>query len=107
MENPIRPVLRLLRAVLVVILGLCLWNTVQAKADASGGQVVGQGTWAQEDGAPADDPCQLAVSFLCRFMPIAPDLDHNLDLTRLQPTGPGAPLPEDLPLPDVCAFGCV
>jgi hypothetical protein len=57
---------------------------------------------------PGNDPCQLAFSLFCRFMPIAPDLDHNLDLTQNQPPpDPSAPPPESLPLPDPCAAGCV
>lgn len=45
----------------------------------------------------ADDPCGLAVSFLCRFMPIAPDLDGDVDLTTpLPPTGDAARRPTRL-----------
>ena len=64
---------------------------------------------------PVDDPCQLAVSFLCRFMPMAPGLDHDIDLTqnsgtlngqRLQQM-PAGELPEDAPPAPVCgASGC-
>jgi hypothetical protein len=43
---------------------------------------------------PADDPCQLAVSFLCRFVPMAPDLDHDVDLTQDPGALNGQPLPE-------------
>jgi hypothetical protein len=31
--------------------------------------------------ADNNDPCNFKVTFLCRFMPIAPDLDHDVDLT--------------------------
>ena len=34
---------------------------------------------------PADNPCELAITFLCQFMPIAPDLEHDIDLTVEQP----------------------
>jgi hypothetical protein len=57
---------------------------------------------------PGSNPCQLAFSLFCRMVPIAPDLDRNLDLTQGQPPAdPAAPLPEDLPPPDPCAAGCV
>jgi hypothetical protein len=57
---------------------------------------------------PGDNPCELAVNFLCRFVPIAPDLDHNVDLTQQQPPAdPNAPPPESLPVVDPCAAGCI
>jgi hypothetical protein len=43
---------------------------------------------------PSDDPCQLAVTFLCRFVPMAPDLDHDVDLTQDPGALSGQPLPE-------------
>jgi hypothetical protein len=53
---------------------------------------------------PATNPCELKVTFLCRFMPIAPDLEGEVDLTtRLPP----APPPESLPVINPCASGCV
>lgn len=62
---------------------------------------------------PIDDPCGLAIAFLCRFVPIAPDLDHDVDLTVHPPSDPAGlppdpPLPPDsLPTADVCANGCI
>jgi hypothetical protein len=57
---------------------------------------------------PGDNPCELAVNFLCRFVPIAPDLDHDVDLTQQQPPAdPNAPPPESLPVVDPCAAGCI
>jgi hypothetical protein len=56
---------------------------------------------------PGDNPCELAVNFLCKFVPIAPDLDHDIDLTHQQPTDPNAPPPESLPVLDPCAAGCI
>jgi hypothetical protein len=54
-----------------------------------------------------DDPCGLAVSFLCRFMPIAPDLDGDVDLTTPLPsTDTAAPAPDSPPPADACASGC-
>jgi hypothetical protein len=62
---------------------------------------------------PADDPCQLAVSFLCRFVPMAPELDHDVDLTQDPGALNGQPVPqlpagESAPEPpvDPCLNGC-
>jgi hypothetical protein len=59
----------------------------------------------------AEGPCTLAVTFLCRFVPIAPDLEEDLDLTTGLPPVPAEPMPvphaEPPPIPDVCALGCV
>jgi hypothetical protein len=52
-----------------------------------------------------DDPCLLAVTFLCHFVPMAPDLEGDVDLTTGFPAVP--PPAEALPPPDPCAFGCV
>lgn len=56
---------------------------------------------------PGDNPCELAVTFLCRFVPIAPDLENDVDLTQLQPVDPNAPPPDSLPVADPCASGCI
>ncbi|GAC1636893.1 MAG: hypothetical protein NVS4B6_05740 [Mycobacterium sp.] len=56
---------------------------------------------------PGDNPCGLAVSFLCRFVPVAPDLDHDVDLTQQQPVDPNAAPPDSLPIADPCAAGCI
>jgi hypothetical protein len=56
---------------------------------------------------PGDNPCDLAINFLCRFVPVAPDLDHDVDLTQQQPVDPNAPPPESLPVVDPCAAGCI
>ena len=56
---------------------------------------------------PGDNPCELAVTFLCRFVPVAPDLDHDLDLTQQHPVDPNAPPPDSLPAIDPCAAGCI
>jgi len=55
---------------------------------------------------PGDNPCELAVTFLCRFVPIAPDLQGDVDLTQ-QPVDTNAPPPESLPVVDPCAAGCI
>jgi hypothetical protein len=56
---------------------------------------------------PGDNPCELAINFVCRFVPIAPDLDNDIDLTQQQPVDPNAPPPESLPVVDPCAAGCI
>jgi len=57
---------------------------------------------------PTEDPCGLAVSFLCRFIPMAPDLDGDVDLTtQLPPVEYSTIPPESLPPADFCATGCV
>lgn len=64
---------------------------------------------------PSDDPCQLAVTILCHFMPMAPGLDHDIDLTQGSATLNGQSLPEmptagqspeDVPPAQICANGC-
>jgi hypothetical protein len=56
---------------------------------------------------PGDNPCEFAVSFVCKFVPIAPDLEDDIDLTQQQPVDPNAPPPESLPVADPCAAGCI
>ena len=49
---------------------------------------------------PADNPCELAITFLCQFMPIAPDLEHDIDLTVQQPPyDPALPVDPAVPAP--------
>jgi hypothetical protein len=56
---------------------------------------------------PDDSPCELAISYFCRFVPVAPDLDRDLDLTQQQQVDPNAPPPDTLPVMDPCAAGCI
>lgn len=57
---------------------------------------------------PGGDPCQSGLNFFCKFIPTAPDLDHNIDLTQGQPpAGPAQQAPENQPPAPLCAFGCV
>jgi hypothetical protein len=52
--------------------------------------------------------CDLALSFICNMIPMAPELDHDVDLTQqLPPVDPNAPLPETLPPLDPCSAGCI
>lgn len=57
---------------------------------------------------PADNPCEFAVNYFCKFIPIAPELEGDVDLTQqLPPADPNAPPPESLPVLDPCAAGCI
>jgi hypothetical protein len=57
---------------------------------------------------PGDNPCEHAINFLCRFVPVAPELEGDLDLTQqLPPAAPNALPPESLPAIDPCAAGCI
>ena len=56
---------------------------------------------------PGDNPCELAISYFCKFVPIAPDLDHDIDVTQGQQVDPTAPPPESRPVFDPCAAGCI
>ncbi len=31
---------------------------------------------------PGFDPCQSSIAFICRMVPMMPDLDHDVDLTQ-------------------------
>ena len=56
---------------------------------------------------PGDDPCELATNFFCRFVPIAPHLEGDVDLTHSsrRPTRPRPP--ESLPPARPCSSGCI
>ncbi|MDT5069692.1 MAG: hypothetical protein QOK02_5847 [Mycobacterium sp.] len=85
--------------------GEVLTRTVIAAVSAVGAAVL----FAVPAGAePGDNPCQFSISFICRFVPMAPDLEGDIDLTQQQPpVDPAAPLPE-VPLPaNICSNGCV
>jgi hypothetical protein len=56
---------------------------------------------------PGDNPCEFAINYFCKFMPIAPDLEGDIDLTQQQPVDPNTPPPESLPVVDPCAAGCI
>jgi hypothetical protein len=59
--------------------------------------------------AQQDRPsCDLALTFICNIIPMAPELDHDVDLTDQQPPAdPNAPNPETLPPLDPCSAGCI
>lgn len=57
---------------------------------------------------PVENPCQLAVTVLCHFMPIAPELEGDIDLTQNMPAAdPSVPLPEERMPADYCVNGCI
>ena len=68
--------------------------------------VVGWVAPARAVADPADDPCPLAAALFCRFVPIAPELDGDVDLTtQVPPADPRLPAPDPPPV-GVCARGC-
>jgi len=81
-----------------------LKRTVIAAATAA---TVGLLLAAPASAGPDDNPCELAINFLCRFVPVAPDLDHDIDITQGQHVDPNAPPPDSLPPADPCAAGCI
>ncbi|OBF38636.1 fibronectin-binding protein [Mycobacterium sp. ACS1612] len=54
-----------------------------------------------------DNPCEFAINYFCKFLPIAPDLEGDVDLTQQEPVDPNAPPPDSLPVADPCAAGCI
>ena len=52
------------------------------------------GAAAPASADPTDPPCPLEISLMCRFLPIAPDLDHDIDLTQDSAVIDGHPLPQ-------------
>lgn len=45
----------------------------------------------------AENPCQLAATFVCQFVPILPDLDGDVDHTKQAPQSTLDVLPEPSP----------
>ena len=57
---------------------------------------------------PGDNPCEFAIIYFCKSIPIAPDLEGDVDLTKDRPpANPNAPPPDSLPVVDPCAAGCI
>ena len=57
---------------------------------------------------PGDNPCEFTINYVCKFIPIAPDLKRDVDLTNDQPLAdPDAPQLDSLPVVDPCAGGCI
>ena len=57
---------------------------------------------------PGDNPCEFTINYVCKFIPIAPDLEGDVDLTKDRPpANPNAPPPDSLPVVDPYAAGCI
>jgi len=56
---------------------------------------------------PSDDSCPLSMMLFCSLIPVAPGLDHDIDLTKPPPPAdPGAPADEPRPPAELCTDGC-
>src|SRR5262249_5198354 len=85
----------------------CVRLTIKTLAASIGVVGVGMFLAVPASADSGNDPCGLAVSFFCRFVPIAPELDGDVDLTKqLPPVDPAAPPPDSRPPADICANGC-
>ena len=65
------------------------------------------GGWsAAAHAEPSDDPCATTlVNIMCRFIPMAPDLSTDVDLTKNAPRVP-VEIAESQPPVDICSMGC-
>lgn len=90
-----------------------VWMTL---AVAIGAAAMALGLAAPAGADTGDGQCPLAISILCRLVPIAPELDHDIDLTRDPAMIGGQHLPvipggnsgmENAPPAPICATGCV
>jgi hypothetical protein len=76
-----------------LLLGMTLVSTVEA---------------TPADADPGGDPCRFGISLVCAFLPIAPDLDGDVDLTKQLPAAnSAAPQISSLPPVNPCLHGCV
>jgi hypothetical protein len=84
--------MRLIFEAMVVVAGVFVAQTVSAVPSLAG---------------PSDDPCPLQMALICRFLPAAPDLDGDIDLSTQPPAGPTDPASRsDAPPADICIRGC-
>ncbi|GJF11259.1 hypothetical protein NGTWS0302_28350 [Mycolicibacterium cyprinidarum] len=82
---------------------------------ALGASALTLGVAAPASAQPGGNPCELALSFVCQFVPIAPDIEHDIDLTQTSGTIAGQPVPQMPSPPDtdygppapICANGCI
>lgn len=85
MESPLKLVTRLLRALLVAVLVLCLWNTVQARADNIEQLMVPSAAMGRDVPVTFAGGGPHAVLLLDSFN-AAPDVSHWIPLlVRLKP----------------------
>lgn len=69
--------------------------------------ISGIGSAPVADAEPGADPCAGSGIIFCRFLPIAPELEGDIDLTKqAPPVPPDAPPPDAAPPADFCANGC-
>jgi hypothetical protein len=81
-----------------------IWRSIKMLLFAVAIAVTGVGLSEAPASAAPETPCDLAMGFFCRFVPIAPDLEGDVDLsTQLPP----APPDESLPPANICARGCI
>lgn len=84
-------------------------------AMAAGTSALALGMAAPAGAQPGTYPCELALSFLCQIIPVAPDLEESIDLTQQPGTIAGVPVPQMPAAPetdygppaDFCANGCI
>lgn len=70
-----------------------------------GGLTVAAALLAPQASADPDmPPCGGLLSLICGVVPIAPDLDHDIDLTKQLPPAANQ---DDQPPVDMCAMGCI
>jgi hypothetical protein len=60
-------------------------------------------TAAADPGMP---PCDGLLATVCGMVPIMPELDHDIDLTKQYPSGGGLDQ-EHIQPPDVCSLACI
>jgi hypothetical protein len=84
------------------------WILTHAAALLLGITLVSTAEAAPAGADPSDDPCRLGLSPVCAFLPIAPDLDGDVDLTEQLPEA-NSPAPQisSPPPVDPCLHGCV
>ena len=68
-----------------------MWRYVSTPAALIGVVVAGSLMPPVATADTEDDPCGLAVNLFCRFLPIAPELDGDVDLTKQVPPAPTTP----------------
>lgn len=55
-----------------------------------------------------NDPCAQSAIPFCRLIPMMPDQEGDIDLTKQQPAAPPGPAPAETRIPtDLCAQNCL
>jgi len=71
-----------------------------AATAGAGALVVAAPAVAEPDGPP---PCGM-LSVICNMLPMMPELDHDIDMSKNQPPAPPA---EDMAPADPCMLACI